>query len=382
MTEAASRAFLVVVAVIGLTLRTIFLLYTPIDQPESIGILSSYGDERAHVEYTLHILRTGYLPRTSTAITIESVVPAFENYQSPLYYLLHAGVCKALGVESVRDVTLCGRALSLLFGVLILWIAWKILKLMGGVWHSTEWAVIFTCLALSGVLVRFSTLAGNDAFFWLCSGFCCYSLLKLPNDRNARTLTLLLLCLVCAFYVKLSALLLLPSVVFQVVRSRTDTRLLLPLALAAVVLLSPLFLRNLRDFGSLLPLASGFGESGWRLPNFDSLFYAIRSGVFPWNEVWNNWLGLALMLPALAVFSAVFVKWLRRPALDWHTILLGSALLAYVILNLQYDQAEARYLFVAWPVILPSVFAQGRRSKLLPYAAAVSFCLPYALFLG
>ncbi|MCC6477016.1 hypothetical protein IT157_08170, partial [bacterium] len=93
MSKIATRAFFLVVAAIGLALRVLFLINTPIDQPAKIGELSCYGDERAHVEYTRQIIETGRLPRSATAITNEAQTPDFENYQSPAYYVVHAGVC-------------------------------------------------------------------------------------------------------------------------------------------------------------------------------------------------------------------------------------------------------------------------------------------------
>lgn len=381
MSKIATRAFFLVVAAVGLALRVLFLINTPIDQPAKIGELSCYGDERAHVEYTRQIIETGRLPRSASAITKEAQTPDFENYQSPAYYVVHAGVCAALGIRSLDGITICGRLLSFIAGLILILVAWKLLIALGGRTASVEWAILFSFLALSGVFVRFTTLAGNDAFFWVSLGFCCYYLVRTSSDFRARTTGLLAFWLIIAIYCKLSALLFVPAVLFHMFRARGASRRHLPLFIGAFALLVPLFYRNLHDFGSLLPLTSGFGKPSWRLPDAANILFAIRSSIFPWSELWSNWLGLALMLPALVFLFIFSLRWLRRASIGWPVILTAVSVLAYIALNLQYDQAEARYMFVAWPALIPLIQSATPRHKSLPIAFATALCLPYALFI-
>lgn len=362
-------------------LRVYFLIATPYHVPEVVGELSAYNDEPAHVAYTLHILETGKLPASIEPITksLRSQRPSFENYQSPLYYMIHAGMCRTFGITSEKSVMYCGRVLSLLCMAILTWLVFLLTSEFKLTQLQSLLAISFA--ALSGVFVRFSTQAGNEAMAWLFAGIVVLAFLKLINRIHPRPLFALTLIFAAGIYVKLSLLLLAPLVMLALVLSiREIPRSALFATVVLSVITIPLFIYNNSVFGSPIPLTSGFGEPSWRLPNLETGMYFARSLVFPWSELWRSWLGLVLLLPALIVtlwFASLALA--ARVPLRWCLILVATVLLAYIGLNTRYDQAEARYLFMAWPALLPAV-STVNLSLRWTVTAIASLILPYMLF--
>ncbi|MCB9357248.1 MAG: glycosyltransferase family 39 protein [Calditrichaeota bacterium] len=365
---------------LGILLRAYFIVATPFDRPVEIGKLSAYGDEPAHVAYTMHLLENGELPAFITPITEETgAAPSFENYQSPAYYVLHALSCRAVGADSIEGVVLAGRILSLCFMLLSIPVACKIATRIAPGAAMTACAVIF--LSLSPVMVRFSALCGNETLLWLASGVIVLSYLRDEERQAPRSLLLLAVVSALGVYVKLSALLLLPLLfVRSGTRFRTQRKTSIGVVLFFVLLVAPVFLRNKLVFDSFLPLTAGFGLPLFRIPGPDFLAFSFRSVVFPWSEFWKGWIGVLVMAPALLVLvRACWSGAFRPPMRLWSSWLSLSALAAYLLLNFQYHQAEGRYLFVAWPVVVAglqpiSTSANG------PFIMIASLTLPYLLF--
>lgn len=381
MTDSHWRSALWTILALGLVLRVYFLIATPYHVPEIVGELSAYNDEPAHVAYTQHVLETGKLPGSIEPITksLRSQRPSFENYQSPLYYMIHAGMCRTFGITSEKGIMYCGRVLSLLCMVILTWIVFLFTREFKLTQLQSLLAISFA--SLSGVFVRFSTQAGNEAMAWLFAGLVTLAFLKLINRIHPRPLFALILILAAGIYVKLSLLLLVPLVMLALLLCFRD----IPRsALFATVVLSiitiPLFIYNNSVFGSPIPLTSGFGEPSWRLPNLETGKYLARSLVFPWSELWRSWLGLVLLLPGLIVtmwFASLALT--AKAPLRWSLVLVATVILAYMGLNIRYDQAEARYLFMAWPALLPAV-STVNPSLRWTMAAIASLILPYTLF--
>lgn len=381
MSGVQSRRVILILCVCGIAIRLCLLFVTPYNTPAAPRTLSAYNDEPAHVSYTMHILKEGSLPRDAQPITSDWALekPTFENYQSPAYYLIHATVCYLCGIHGETGVKYVGRILSLLCMVGITWIAFAIARHFG--FQAADTLLLLVLLALSGVLVRFSVLSGNEAMAWLASGGVCLAFMRSKALQTRGSLYCLVFLFVFGVYVKVSLLILTPLVVLGISNSLERSR---SVAIVAVILmltfLTPLAVRNASVFGGMIPLSVGFGEPSWRLPNVDTLLYCARSSVFPWSEFWQNWKGLALMLPAIVLLSALLVVGLRNVRVfDWRGIVIGSALLSFVFLNLRYNQAEGRYLFIAWPAVVSLVPAlpMWLRSRSI---WLVAFTIPYLLF--
>jgi branched-subunit amino acid transport protein AzlD len=368
---------------IGLVLRVVFLIETPFNQPEQIGRLSSYNDEAAHVGFTKYILETGSLPRHAAAITkeVHGELPTFENYQSPLYYILHAALCKTFGAKTPQAVAYVGRALSLAIMLLLFLIGMKIVSALGKQISSQSAALFAIFLSLSGVFVKFSTQAGNELLAWLCAGWLTWAFIEHERYASPRNLAWLSIAFILGLYSKLSILLAFPLIALVLFRclSNSKSRAIIG-ATYLIVGITPLALYNYFTFGSAIPLAAGFGTAEFRFPDLNSLLYAARSAVFPWSELWQSWKGLLLFTPALILLAGVvwgIMRSLNRS--KWAFPFFTAALAGFLWLNFRYNQAEARYLFIAWPA-----FAVGIENSFVrratPWLMVALLLIPYTLF--
>jgi len=373
---------LAIAAIIGIAVRVWLIIETPYNTPPHALQLSAYNDEAAHVNYTSYVLQHTALPTSATPITEwqDGKHSTFENYQSPLYYIIHAALCKVFGLTEDVGVAKVGRWLALImFGILLV-TAWKI----GAGLNSDLSAIAIPFaifLLLSGVFVRFSTLAGNESAAWLMAGLIVLSYLRALKLDTIRPVLVVTALFVAGLYVKLSLLLLSPLALHILwVHFRLHPARALLISSFAALALSPLAWRNLTQFGALVPLDAGFGDSSWRLIGFDTMAYFARSSVFPFSEFWQGWKGVILMLPASALLTFVLIsalaKWRLAPVV---VLSLGLTIAAYLWLNSRYDQAEARYLFVAWPAFLIGI---GSLPAILrsPWILLTAFTLPYLLF--
>ncbi|MBL0060407.1 MAG: hypothetical protein IPP40_02645 [bacterium] len=378
-----SRTPVLIALVIGLILRVVFIITTPFNEPERIGKLSAYNDEPAHVEYTSHIVRFETLPRTISPITqnLHGSLPTFENYQSPLAYILHALACKPFDVKSADSIAIIGRWLSLAYMVLLLLVAATIFNELGRAVSSESRSIFIIFLALSGVFVRFSSLAGNEMLAWLMFGWIIMAYLSHERYASSRNFYWLIIAFILGLYVKLSVLLFAPIVGLVIARtySANHGRAVIG-ALYVLITCIPLAAYNYFVFGSPIPLAAGFGEPVWRMPDLNSLMHVSRSAVFPWSELWRNWIGLALFAPALILLGWVafgIIKKMRESS--WAFLISVISLSAFAWLNLRYDQAEGRYLFVAWPAFIIGVEALPHKLR-SPWLWLLMLLLPYLLF--
>lgn len=342
--------------IIGFCLRIIFAVCTPVSGESEAGRLSTYNDEPAHVNYILHIQQSGALPVYEGSISEGGVMNThYENYQPPLYYLAVAGITGLLGIRDLNGVTRTARFLNVLLFAALLWIYKCIINSVK--LNHTAALPGWLFLLLGGVFVRFSSTATNDVLFWLIAGgIVCIMLRMLRQSSRAADLILLTALLILGLYTKLSILLLLPLPLLAVSKSNHLQRVAGIFVSYSIIFLFtiPLWRRNIVDFGSLLPLEAGFGPSEFSFPAVSFLQYSLRSFIFPWSEFWRGWTGLLFILIPLAFFAVFIIRertW--RPVLENSIFLftLSAALLAFLWLNCRYDQAEGRYLYLAWPVL-------------------------------
>ncbi|MBK8130449.1 MAG: hypothetical protein IPK53_16615 [bacterium] len=377
------REALIIALAFGLVVRVALIFQTPFDQPVQVGKLSAYNDEVAHVAYTQHILRTGSLPSNGEPIAdwLAGGTPSFENYQSPFYYILHALACKLVGAGDADAIAFVGRWLSLACWIGILVVAWQLCdELVGGRGGAIHSATIIL-LSLSGVMARFSTQAGNEALAWLVAGVISLACLRSLEVRRPSTLAAIATLFVIGLYVKASLLLVAPFVLYTlfIVSDKSPARFALTL-LAMAIALAPLAWRNVEHFGGFLPLSAGFGAALWHWPSATFLSYFTRSAIFPWSELWGGAKGGVLMLPGLVLLTAVVGGIFRRRVQSPLMMLFAlTVLCGFLWLNLRYDQAEGRYLFVAWPAIAIGIANLPVRLQ-SPWLFLLIFTLPYLLF--
>ncbi len=377
---------LITALVIGLALRLYFAVATPIGSASQPLRLSSYNDELAHGNYALHVLKTGKLPIAVESVEAEGALDRgqFENYQPPLYYQITAGLSALLGQKNLNGVVLAGRFLNVALFALLLAVFIAIARALNIPALAKTSALIF--LALNGVMIRFSSTATNEVLFWLLGGLTIWSALTAWNTRlTFRSAILFALFSTVALYTKLTAILLLPLLLLFLWRDRGRRTLLIIAAAYAIILLVtiPLWLRNVYEFGALVPVAAGFGQPHSDQAGLLFVLFVARSFVFPWWEFWQGWIGLILMLPLLGWWIASAASSSSRKVV-WRQPILVTSLLAavagFVWLNLRYDQAEARYLFAAWPVL--ALLASGSDDKLKrQWLLIACLLLPYGLFI-
>ena len=371
--------------IIGWALRLFFTIETPIGSDSVSGKLSSYNDELAHTHYTEYVIEHSKLPAQVEAITDSNALAKgrYEYYQPPLYYVLHAGLLTFLNEIGPKMIPLSGRLMNVLLSLGLLFAFYLMARELS--LSSVETAAGLIFLALSGVLVRFQSIDSNDALFWLLSAGIFCSTARLSNhSAKAGGWFCFVLFATLALYTKLSALILLPLPLLLVFMRRGPRIIFYwTLSILLIVLLTlPVWLRNLSDFGSLIPLEAGFGTAGWRAPGLFSFAFALRSLIFPWTEFWQGMLGSFFIMIPLAVF--IFAKAARQPQNgDNDAVIhfgLVLSLIAFLSLNTRYDQAESRYLFAAWPSLALMVSrSTGSVSGLWILIAVL--LIPFLLFL-
>jgi hypothetical protein len=381
------RAPVIVALAVGFALRLYLAFVTPVGGASVPGKLSSYNDELAHLHYIEHVAKTGHLPSHVESIRGENAVAEgnYENYQPPLYYVGVAKLARVFGFHGTDQFAWAGRLINFpLFAVLLmLWLAiGRELRLSAA--HN-DGVLLF--LALSGITVRFTSTASNDMLFWVFAGAMIWTALRMWNaETSGKHLLLFALLAVAGLYAKLTILLLLPLPLLVLWRSRRwglIVGLILMYGFIGIVT-GPLWMRNFAEFGSWMPLNAGFGAPEYAIPAWESATYAIRSFVFPWSEFWRGWIGLTLMLPALVLMALSSVSppvWRTLRTQPVISVALPIAFLAFVWLNVQYRQSEARYFFAAWPAVamMASQPISDREASL--WLFLIALLLPYGMFL-
>ncbi len=377
------RTPVLIALTVGIILRVAFVLATPFNEPAQVGNLSGYNDEPAHVEFTNHIVHTGTLPRAISPITESphAGLPTFENYQSPLSYILHAIACKPFNAKSARGIAEVGRWLSLLYMTFLLLVAASISSELGRSVSETSRAVFLILLSLSGVFVRFSSLAGNEMIAWLLIGWIVWAYLSHQRYQSSRNFYWLIIAFIIGLYVKLTILLFAPLVALAIAKTYSAHRSRAVIGtLYVLTACIPLTAYNYFVFGSPIPLSAGFGEPHLRVPDLNALLYVARSSVFPWSELWKNWIGFALFLPTLIALEWIVMGIVKKMCeASWAATISVVSLAAFLWLNLRYDQAEGRYLFVAWPALIVGIEALPNKLR-NPWLWLIILLIPYLLF--
>ncbi|MDD5088786.1 MAG: hypothetical protein PHI18_08315, partial [bacterium] len=290
----------------GLMLRIVFIVWTPVGEISVPGRLSSYNDELAHANYIHHLVHHQQLPSFVESIQEPGALERaeYEFYQPALYYLLVAGLAELLGYRDLPEIIFLGRALGSVLSIGLLLTFAMLCRSLRLTAPATGSGLMF--IALSGVFVRFTSMVNNDALFWLLVGGLFISLLRLrENPMSVRHLVLFIVLAVAALYTKLTSLLVLPLLITALPRHHSRLWLLRMIGAFGLIFLAtlPIWQRNVLTFGAWLPLVAGFGSVEWHVPCFGFLSYAARSFFFPWSELWQGVVGLLVLLIPAAFFA-------------------------------------------------------------------------------
>ncbi|MBU1707652.1 glycosyltransferase family 39 protein [bacterium] len=379
-----------VAVVIGIALRFLFLLLAPFDNGQETrdAKLLPYNDERAHYNYIVYIIEKKTLPVSSHSIKegFGNTQTSFESYQPPLYYLIAApAVALWQSIDSNTDY-LAARITSLLFGILLLPLAY-VITLQSGLSRTIASSVLIVT-SLLGSIVRFSVLVSNESLCWLFAGLMVFFWLQAEvNSSSKRYLLFWTLALAGGLYAKSSILLLapLPLILSLLKRDWRKSAIWLGLLAIAAILTAPVWLRNIHVFGSILPLSAGFGTPDIEPASLISVFaYALRSFIFPWQEFWGGPLvGILILVIAIACAILIILSLSEFRALKLissYFLLLFASIFGFIWLNMHYFQAEGRYLLIAWPAWI-MLLAIGGRTRRTQGILFVLMLLPYLLFL-
>jgi len=293
----------------GFLIRVLFAFITPAWEAP---------DEYPHYWYAEQIALEGILPRSVHEF------PAYEAYQPPLYYLA-ASVLIKLGDEKLAfspepmpppQPLVLVRLLSVVFGVLTLWISFQLFGLIPGISSSVRlWGVGF--MAFLPTFVGVNSSVNNDSLVVLLAALCLFFIIRKP--WTARTAFIGGLLAGLALLTKINALALLPLVVFAAVYAAdyrpSKAAQWLSLFFAGWMICAAVLLgRNVGLYGEVLALNPG-AETGGGL----ALANAIRASR---NLTWSFWLAfgrtyLLVLPPIVYVLTAfplmllAFYGWLR-----------------------------------------------------------------------
>ena len=416
-------ALAVTLAVIHLGLALWFASFTP--YRTSGRILSSGGapaidigapDERQHVNYVIGLLAGDGFPVLNPKD--KHLGEHYQSHQPPLYYLLEAGWAKAAGVSDLenQDAGLKLRALNAIIGaagVFAVFLAgwWGFARAEIGVIAAAFAALLPMNVALSGAV------SNDPLLFLLCSLAVGMMGLAVREGWTVKRSVWIGVLIGLALLTKTTALSLgLAAIVAIAVSKPGKAKPVWALALVVpFVIYAPWMIRNFQLYGDPFAI-SAFNKAFVMSPKPDPFIqaygmfgYAInwvgwwtaRSflGAFGYMDIFLNETGLpagdahnTLYRVFLALSVLVFIGWLAswkgsgedddvkdRNIRIVYTAFTVVVLLLFARFNLQYFQAQARYVF---PAIAPIAvaYAQGgvqlAKGKWLPVLAA------FILFFG
>jgi Dolichyl-phosphate-mannose-protein mannosyltransferase len=324
----------------------------------------------------------------------------YEAFQPPLYYLAAVPVFAAVRDHRQKVFALRAFGLALILGaVAVLWALARRLAAAG------EALVVFAAglavLLWPGLLVRGITVS-NDSLILLAAPMfllAAWGAYERPSNRSLLLASFLLgFCLLS----KLTAVALIPTLAWLVIRHRRagSRRPLVAQAAAAVLpllMLLPWLAFNERHYGAFtanavarseqLPVAYPMGVPHWGIGDLADAVGRLPDGALPgeWGVELNvAWVRAAVLLIAVVIPAVALVAVLRRRdrraapgpvpffALP---VVVGALLMAFSLLVEDFDIFLLRYLA---PVLIPfamavaAVLARDRPARVVGGAAVVS----------
>ena len=391
----------------ALVIRLLFLIALPAQENHEPFTLSAYNDEQAHLKYILHYVDNSTRPLQTRSVA-ESYAQGrydFEYYQSPLYYRISAWFYRVVPLNFRSVYTL--RFVNLIFGIMTILTIGQILLLFSA--RFSAGGMIF--LSVFAPMVLFNVTVTNDVLLWLFCALLIYYTLRFLENPAHRYLAGMVLVFSGAIWTKVSALTLLPAILFALYLGAKSRKLSSRLGvmgifiLASGLLTSPLFLENYLYYGSILPLSIGSGEP---LPlveslNLKSLYlttnYMLNTLYFPFGNYWRGLVhAVVIVVMGLVSLGIIYyslrsfrgsliaeVSW-RRNARTFLMLTLLLAAAGTLWMSFRYHQGEARMAFIALPAIV-YFFLDGSEQmlgKLSPQILkfAILFpALPYLIML-
>ena len=422
--------FLYLILIIFAVLGSLYAIYTPKWQAP---------DEPAHFNYIRNIAETGALPilqsgdynqdyleqikaaKFPPSMSIDAI--RYESYQPPLYYLAATPVYLIARGAGLDATVIVLRLFSVALGMIVLLVAFNIVR---EIFPDDNLLVLATIGLMATVPMHIAVSASisNDMaaelviilILWL-------AVKRIKNSVTDKRFVILggilfgaALLIKSTGYVTGAVLLIVAEIAWErsqkpEVRSQNFFRLLIILFGVALIISSPMFLRNMLTYGITDPLGLARHDSvvigqpttaemitqyGLNHILFDYFAVTFKSfwAQFGWMGVLiNDRIYVVLMLvSAIAVLGLVFyiLRILRRRDLlaseQWWSLGLLALLFVvgigdYIGYNFKFFQLQGRYLFPAM-ISVAFFFIVGLREIIARDYQRIVFALMYVALLG
>jgi 4-amino-4-deoxy-L-arabinose transferase-like glycosyltransferase len=323
-------------------------------------------DERQHANYARHIAGGEGFP-----VFHPQAADLYETYQShqpPLYYLLCAPLARIANHNDEAEKWLL-RLVNVLLGGITIWLVFKGITRFGG---SEQIAVIAACTtAFLPMFVAISSAVTNDMALYLVVAILMNRIAAGWNSGwSWRNCILLGLVLGLGLLTKTSAILVFPvALAGLIMRNRPSLGKIAACFLIAFAIASPWLMRNQILYGD--PLAIG----AFRQASVGNLPASVAISELGAATYWFSWVGASAVKSLWGVFgyfdvylsealyrllSAAAVLMLAGLMLSWkqmepdakamhklNALLFLFVLAGFISYNMNYYQAQARYLYPA-----------------------------------
>ena len=295
------------------------------------------------------------------------------------------------------------RCISLALGGLTLWLTYRSSSLVfRGRWPPVA-AVAF--IALNPQFIYLHTIVSNDALATAAGSLTVYTALLILRSPRARHFALAGASLALAVLAKPSALLILPGLLYALIRGWLSLETKRErLAAALTVLLIPAiasgwwYIRNLCLYGDLTGMSvakQALAVNYYPEPIAFRAYLSMLPGMFwqTWQSTWGlfgwlsfalpNWVYVALLIAHLSA-AVGLVGALRRTRPPWplavtFAISLGGAMGGFLYYNIETNSSgwHGRFLFPAMSIVAVSAVAGwrwllGRRDAMLTGLVSVT----------
>lgn len=328
--------------------------------------LKGFDDEPAHLNYTMFIIQNNTLPKFTTDVTSPDAFQKneFEYHQPPLYYLLIFSLSKLFAVDSLNQVLLIGRVTNILLSLLGMVLVYLILKKL--YFSDIKILTALSIYLLLGSSVYQQTVFSNDTLSWIFI----WSLLFLVLDSVFQNWQKIVIILTLAQLTKLNIFpfyFLLLAVFYLELKNQKILKLtvirLTAILLVPFILLTPWYLRNLNEYGSIFLLnlfdyewhfVKSIGESILKLLRMPYSFL-FRMHFEPTKEI-LTYLNILpnIWLLSSAILTLVKMRQIFKATSQLQTInlLLMVYSVAYLYYAIPTGYTEGRFLYPALPAIL------------------------------
>ncbi len=361
------------------------------------GFVPGYNDEPLHLQYVMHMASGGGWP--TWADSPDSLNYLTDAYiHPPTYYIISATVYRLFQHFNVGFGLYGARLVSMLFGLT----AGLFIYRTASLWFSDRRIAVGALAAglLAPNAVIFTSVVTNDALLYCLAALAIHSLALCRLGRGGAVREVLSGAFIAAaVWAKMSGLTLIPLAWFAAPpqapagdRWLSRARVLL----VAVMLIMPLLLRNVTNYGQLVPGQStplsekywpeqAVGVSGGALSHpLPAAATCLRLAAVPLMQAWGSFpeksVSLMWVLFWGIVLGAGIHRSLFRPPRGYlFPAAVILVLTGFIWHNIRLYQVEFRLLTPAFPALATLSSLGADRLKMPPLLQALLWFLPILL---